>query len=80
MRYGRIHGVAFLPRSTISKAVDYGAFLVFMGVALFITAFLVLARMLAELKLLTRDEGHIAMSVAACPVLRSPFTLHKKMT
>ncbi|XP_057861671.1 cation/H(+) antiporter 19 isoform X2 [Cryptomeria japonica] len=58
-------GVAFLLRSTISKGVDYGAFLVFMGVALSITAFPVLARILAELKLLTRDVGQLAMSAAA---------------
>ncbi|KAH9303903.1 hypothetical protein KI387_008307, partial [Taxus chinensis] len=58
-------GVAFLLRSTISKGVDYGAFLVFMGVALSITAFPVLARILAELKLLTRDVGQMAMSAAA---------------
>ncbi|KAH9330118.1 hypothetical protein KI387_002226, partial [Taxus chinensis] len=48
-------GDAFLLRSTISKGVDYGTFLVFMGVALSITAFPVLAMILAELKLLTRD-------------------------
>ncbi|GLJ05838.1 hypothetical protein SUGI_0026410 [Cryptomeria japonica] len=58
-------GVAFLLRSTIAKGVDYGAFLVFMGVALSITAFPVLARILAELKLLTRDVGQMAMSAAA---------------
>jgi Kef-type K+ transport system membrane component KefB len=36
-----------------------------MGVALSITAFPVLARILAELKLLTTDIGRIAMSAAA---------------
>ncbi|XAR49769.1 hypothetical protein NMG60_11033073 [Bertholletia excelsa] len=40
-------------------------FLVFMGVSLSITAFPVLARILAELKLLTTDVGRMAMSVAA---------------
>jgi len=40
-------------------------FLVFMGVALSITAFPVLARILAELKLLTTDVGRMAMSAAA---------------
>ncbi|KAL0312499.1 UNVERIFIED_CONTAM: Cation/H(+) antiporter 17 [Sesamum radiatum] len=39
--------------------------LVFMGVALSITAFPVLARILAELKLLTTDVGRMAMSAAA---------------
>ncbi|KAH9326570.1 hypothetical protein KI387_006748, partial [Taxus chinensis] len=58
-------GVAFLLKSTISKGVDYGTFLVFIGVALSVTAFPVLARILAELNLLTRDVGQMAMSAAA---------------
>ncbi|GLJ05841.1 hypothetical protein SUGI_0026460 [Cryptomeria japonica] len=58
-------GIAFILKATISKGVDYGAFLVFIGVALSITAFPVLARILAELKLLTRDVGQMAMSAAA---------------
>ncbi|KAK6137327.1 hypothetical protein DH2020_028931 [Rehmannia glutinosa] len=45
--------------------VSQGPFLVFMGVALSITAFPVLARILAELKLLTTDVGRMAMSAAA---------------
>lgn len=47
--------VAVLFRKVIDGAdkVGYGQFLVFMGVALSITAFPVLARILAELKLLT---------------------------
>ncbi|CAN6713143.1 unnamed protein product [Malus baccata var. baccata] len=45
--------------------IDATAFLVFMGVALSITAFPVLARILAELKLLTTDIGKMAMSAAA---------------
>jgi Kef-type K+ transport system membrane component KefB len=49
-------------RETISKGVGYGHFLVFMGVSLSITAFLVLARILPELKFLTADLGHMAMS------------------
>nr|XP_011462856.1 PREDICTED: cation/H(+) antiporter 19 [Fragaria vesca subsp. vesca] len=52
-------------RATISKGVQHGPFLVFNGVALSITAFPVLARILAELKLLTTDVGRIAMSAAA---------------
>ncbi|KAL5563516.1 hypothetical protein UlMin_033263 [Ulmus minor] len=58
-------GSSIILRETISKDVNGTAFLVFMGVALSITAFPVLARILAELKLLTSDLGRIAMSAAA---------------
>ncbi|KAL1828492.1 hypothetical protein DCAR_0207721 [Daucus carota subsp. sativus] len=58
-------GVSFVLRGTISQGVDEAPFLVFMGVALSITAFPVLARILAELKLLTTDVGRMAMSAAA---------------
>ncbi|XVF10485.1 hypothetical protein REPUB_Repub07fG0187200 [Reevesia pubescens] len=58
-------GTSFALRATISKGVDEAPFLVFMGVALSITAFPVLARILAELKLLTTDIGQMAMSAAA---------------
>lgn len=58
-------GTSVVLRSTVNKGVDHLAFLVFMGVALSITAFPVLARILAELKLLTTDVGRIAMSAAA---------------
>lgn len=58
-------GTSFVLRSTISKGVNGAPFLVFMGVALSITAFPVLARILAELKLLTTDVGRLAMSAAA---------------
>lgn len=58
-------GTSFVLRHSISKGVDPTAFLVFMGVALSITAFPVLARILAELKLLTTDVGRIAMGAAA---------------
>lgn len=58
-------GTSFVLRSTISKGVKGPPFLVFMGVALSITAFPVLARILAELKLLTTDVGGMAMSAAA---------------
>ncbi|CAL5199105.1 unnamed protein product [Lathyrus oleraceus] len=58
-------GTSFVLRATISKGAEAVPFLVFMGVALSITAFPVLARILAELKLLTTDVGRIAMSAAA---------------
>ncbi|KAF3456475.1 hypothetical protein FNV43_RR01125 [Rhamnella rubrinervis] len=58
-------GTSLVLRNTISKGVSQGPFLVFMGVSLSITAFPVLARILAELKLLTTDVGRIAMSAAA---------------
>ncbi|XP_009620181.1 cation/H(+) antiporter 18-like [Nicotiana tomentosiformis] len=58
-------GTSFVLRGTIGKGVSQGPFLVFMGVALSITAFPVLARILAELKLLTTDVGRMAMSAAA---------------
>ncbi|KNA05519.1 hypothetical protein SOVF_189560 [Spinacia oleracea] len=58
-------GTSFILRATISKGVSQGPFIVFMGVALSITAFPVLARILAELKLLTTDVGRMAMSAAA---------------
>ncbi|KAJ0811326.1 putative cation/H+ exchanger, sodium/solute symporter superfamily [Helianthus annuus] len=57
--------VSFVLRATISKGVNPGPFIVFMGVAMSITAFPVLARILAELKLLTTDVGRMAMSAAA---------------
>ncbi|URD82890.1 Sodium/hydrogen exchanger family [Musa troglodytarum] len=58
-------GTSVVLRHTVSKGVHAGPFLVFMGVALSITAFPVLARILAELKLLTTDLGRMAMSAAA---------------
>lgn len=58
-------GSSFALHGTINKGVDKAPFLVFMGVALSITAFPVLARILAELKLLTTDVGRMAMSAAA---------------
>ncbi|KAK9714203.1 hypothetical protein RND81_06G079500 [Saponaria officinalis] len=59
--------LAILLRRTISGAdtPNYGPFLVFMGVSLSITAFPVLARILAELKLLTTRVGQTAMAAAA---------------
>ncbi|KAF8045354.1 hypothetical protein N665_5129s0002 [Sinapis alba] len=61
-------GVAIVVRNTLYTAKDrpgYAEFLVFMGVALSITAFPVLARILAELKLLTTRIGETAMAAAA---------------
>lgn len=58
-------GTSFALQKTISGSVSEAPFLVFMGVALSITAFPVLARILAELKLLTTDLGRMAMSAAA---------------
>lgn len=58
-------GTSVVLRSTVAKGARQGPFLVFMGVALSITAFPVLARILAELKLLTTDIGRMAMSAAA---------------
>ncbi|RWW32786.1 hypothetical protein GW17_00002518 [Ensete ventricosum] len=58
-------GTSVVLRNTVAKGVRAGPFLVFMGVALSITAFPVLARILAELKLLTTDLGRMAMSAAA---------------
>ncbi|KAL9230979.1 hypothetical protein vseg_006259 [Gypsophila vaccaria] len=58
-------GTSFALSATISKGVSQAPFIVFMGVAFSITAFPVLARILAELKLLTTDVGRMAMSAAA---------------
>ncbi|XP_045814428.1 cation/H(+) antiporter 18-like [Trifolium pratense] len=58
-------GSSFVLKETIAKDVNTSAFLVYMGVALSITAFPVLARILAELKLLTTSVGQMAMSAAA---------------
>ncbi|KGN53388.2 cation/H(+) antiporter 18 [Cucumis sativus] len=58
-------GTSYVLRSTISKGVNGPPFLIFIAVALSITAFPVLARILAELKLLTTNLGRIAMSAAA---------------
>ncbi|MCL7022631.1 hypothetical protein MKW94_021301 [Papaver nudicaule] len=60
-------GVAIVLRKTVDGAEDVGfpQFVVFMGVALSITAFPVLARILAELKLLTTRVGETAMAAAA---------------
>ena len=58
-------GVSVVLHNTIVKEGSFPAFLVFMGVALSITAFPVLARILAERRLLTTDVGQMAMAAAA---------------
>lgn len=59
--------VSFVIRGAVAGAdrVGYPQYIVFMGVALSITAFPVLARILAELKLLTTSVGETAMAAAA---------------
>lgn len=60
-------GVTFLLRKAIkmSDRIGYAEYFVFIGVSLSITAFPVLARILAELKLLTTRVGETAMAAAA---------------
>ncbi|CAK9212185.1 unnamed protein product [Sphagnum troendelagicum] len=58
-------GVSFVLKQRIARDVKFGPFFVFMGVAMSITAFPVLARILAERKLLTTGVGQLAMSAAA---------------
>ncbi|EEF34662.1 monovalent cation:proton antiporter, putative [Ricinus communis] len=60
-------GVSFLLRKAVHgmDKVGYGQYLMFMGISLSITAFPVLARILAELKLLTTQMGQTAMAAAA---------------
>ncbi|KAI3696800.1 hypothetical protein L6452_29356 [Arctium lappa] len=60
-------GITFLLREAVVGAdrVGYAQCFLFMGVSLSITAFPVLARILAELKLLTTQVGEIAMAAAA---------------
>ncbi|XP_042478192.1 cation/H(+) antiporter 20-like [Macadamia integrifolia] len=60
-------GVAYAVRATVQAAKEAGylQFFVFMGVSLSITAFPVLARILAELKLLTTQVGETALAAAA---------------
>ncbi|KAM3404807.1 hypothetical protein ACQJBY_007735 [Aegilops geniculata] len=55
---------SFIFRHQVSKNVHQASFLLFLGVALSVTAFPVLARILAEIKLLSSELGKIAMSAA----------------
>ena len=52
-------------RAAIARNAPHGPLIVFMGIALSITAFPVPARILAKLKLLTTNLGHMAMSAVA---------------
>ncbi|KAL9377758.1 hypothetical protein Peur_029093 [Populus x canadensis] len=47
-----------------SQSLNQGTFVLFLGVALSVTAFPVLARVLAEIKLINTEIGRIAMSAA----------------
>ncbi|XP_027366351.1 cation/H(+) antiporter 20-like [Abrus precatorius] len=60
-------GLALVFRKTVDGAdkIGFAQFIVFIGVAISITAFAVLARILAELKLLTSKPGGTAMAAAA---------------
>ncbi|XBI85771.1 hypothetical protein VPH35_093860 [Triticum aestivum] len=58
-------GSSLVLRAAIAPDAPCVPFIVFMGVALSITAFPVLARILAELKLLTTEIGRMPMSAAA---------------
>ncbi|EFJ28404.1 hypothetical protein SELMODRAFT_231581 [Selaginella moellendorffii] len=58
-------GVSFVLHNTVNPDTKLIPFLVFMGVALSITAFPVLARILAERRLLTTDVGKMAIAAAA---------------
>jgi Kef-type K+ transport system membrane component KefB len=55
---------SFIFRHQVSRNVHQTSFLLFLGVALSVTAFPVLARILAEIKLLGTELGRIAMSAA----------------
>ncbi|OAY83102.1 Cation/H(+) antiporter 15, partial [Ananas comosus] len=55
---------SFVFRHHIAKNVHQASFLLFLGVALSVTAFPVLARILAEIKLLNSELGRLAMSSA----------------
>ncbi|CAM0947387.1 unnamed protein product [Alopecurus aequalis] len=55
---------SFIFQHQVSRNVQPTSFLLFLGVALSVTAFPVLARILAEIKLLNTDLGRIAMSAA----------------
>ncbi|AEE34204.1 cation/H+ exchanger 16 [Arabidopsis thaliana] len=62
---GIVTSFAFPEASSSGDNSKVLPFIIFMGVALSITAFGVLARILAELKLLTTDLGRISMNAAA---------------
>ncbi|XP_058764964.1 cation/H(+) antiporter 15-like [Vicia villosa] len=51
-------------RHTLNSDINQGTYILFLGVALSVTAFPVLARILAELKLINTDLGRLALSSA----------------
>ncbi|KAL5227400.1 hypothetical protein ABZP36_015665 [Zizania latifolia] len=55
---------SFIFRHQVSRNVHQTSFLLFLGITLSVTAFPVLARILAEIKLLSTELGRIAMSAA----------------
>ncbi|CAN0914394.1 Cation/H(+) antiporter 15 [Linum grandiflorum] len=55
---------SFLLRNDEHRTMNQATFILFLGVALSVTAFPVLARILAELKLINTELGRIAMSSA----------------
>ncbi|KAL9241447.1 hypothetical protein vseg_015560 [Gypsophila vaccaria] len=57
-------GFSLLIQSTQNNGTHEGSWVLFLGIALAVTAFPVLARILAELKLLGTEMGRIAMSAA----------------
>lgn len=57
--------LASLVRSTVSQGVRLGPLIVFMGTPLSISAFSVLVRIMAELRLLSTDIGKLAVPSAA---------------
>lgn len=63
--FGLGAAASFAIRHILEVKSDFPPFVVFIGVAMSITAFPVLARILAERKLLTTDVGQMAMSAAA---------------
>ncbi|KAJ7969435.1 Cation/H(+) antiporter like [Quillaja saponaria] len=57
-------GFAYIPRGGQQQDMSKGTNVLFLGVALSVTAFPVLARVLAELKLINTELGRIALSSA----------------
>jgi len=62
---GLLSSLAIYKLEVDNKKVSYGTFLIFVGVALSITAFPVLARILNETKLIGTKVGSLALSCAA---------------
>lgn len=62
---------SFMLQGFAGKNIHQNAFLIFLGLALSVTAFPVLARILAEIKLLDSDIGRLSMSAA---IISDTFT------